>query len=416
MTVSSSTNKFRYEGNGSTDTFAFTGRIFSASDLKVEIITRATDALVETLTLTTDYTVTINGPESASVQITNALKIPSSLQDVQLRRDLAQTQTVDLPTGTVFPASSVENALDKMAALVQDLSEEVDRCVKISVTSSDDPPDALEVIDAADDAADSAAAAAASAAAAAASAAGVDLPALGAANTVLKVNSGGTAAEYGKIAAANITDGTITPTQAAIASQAEAEAGSINTKFMTPQRTAQAIAALTSTDYEYVSSATASASATLDFTGLAAGYDYIWVLDAILPATDDVQLYIRTSTNNGSSYDAGASDYEYGGARFRTGTTAQSSTGDTNIVCADNIGNGAQEGLSGTITIYTPNASGRSRIDWKLSWGEYSGNQTEHSIGGGSRISTTAINAVRFLMSSGNITSGTIRMYRRKTS
>lgn len=404
MTVSSSTNKFRYEGNGSTDTFAFTGRIFSAADLKVEIITRATDALVETLTLTTDYTVTINGDESASVQITNALKIPSSLQDVQLRRDLAQTQTVDLPTGTVFPASSVENALDKMAALVQDLSEEVDRCVKISVTSSDDPPSALEVIDAADDAADSAAAAAASAVAAAASAAGVDLPALGAANTVMKVNSGGTELEYGKIAAANIVDGTITPTQADIASQAEAEAGSISTKFMTPQRTAQAIAALTSTDYEYVSSATASTSTSLDFTGLAAGYDYIFVLDALRPATDGVYLWIRTSTNNGSSYDAAASDYEV----YTGGEGAQ-------IEGANTIGNAADEFYSGVLTLINPGGTTE-----KVFTGHSSGKGTTGalnvSLEGGIRKSATAVNAVRFLMSSGNITSGTIRMYRRKTS
>lgn len=67
-------------------------------------------------------------------------------------------------------------------------------------------------------------------------AASVNLPALGAANTVLKVNAGGTDQEYGKVAAAN----------ADIASQGEAEAGTDTTKLMTPQRTAQAIAALVS--------------------------------------------------------------------------------------------------------------------------------------------------------------------------
>ena len=83
MTTSSSVNKFRYEGNGVTDTFAFTGRIFASGDLIVEIITRATDALVETLTETTDYTVTINSAESASVTV-GAGKIPSATQDILL--------------------------------------------------------------------------------------------------------------------------------------------------------------------------------------------------------------------------------------------------------------------------------------------------------------------------------------------
>jgi hypothetical protein len=152
MTVSSSTNKFRYEGNGVTDTFAFTGRIFSAADLVVEIITRATDAIVETLTMTTDYTVTINGEESSSVVVV-AGKIPSSTQDIQVRRVLAKTQTVDLPTGTVFSAASVENALDKTTALVQDLAEEVARSVKVpanftvtTLTLTDVPADGYGLV------------------------------------------------------------------------------------------------------------------------------------------------------------------------------------------------------------------------------------------------------------------------------
>jgi len=136
MTIASSTNKFRYEGNGSTSEFAFTGRLFNASDVVVEIITRETDALVETLVEDTDYTMTINGPENGNVQIINASKIPSSLQDIQIRRSLAKTQTVDLPTGTRFPAQAVENALDKVVAITQDLSEEVGRSVKLPVTSS----------------------------------------------------------------------------------------------------------------------------------------------------------------------------------------------------------------------------------------------------------------------------------------
>ena len=135
MTTTNAPNKFRYEGNGATDTFAFTGRIFSADDLVVEIILRADDTLVGTLVLTTDYTITINGPSSASVTVT-APNIPSTLQDIQLRRVLDRSQSLRLPTGTVFPAVSVETALDKATALIQDMQEELDRAVKLSPTSS----------------------------------------------------------------------------------------------------------------------------------------------------------------------------------------------------------------------------------------------------------------------------------------
>lgn len=140
MSVSSDNNKNRYQGNGVTTAFAFVGRIFSTADLKVDIITRATDVVVETLTLTTHYTVTINGPESATVTITAPAKIPSASQDILIRRDLAQTQTVDLPTGTRFPAVAVENALDKTTALVQDLSEKIDRTLQVPVSFSGTVP------------------------------------------------------------------------------------------------------------------------------------------------------------------------------------------------------------------------------------------------------------------------------------
>lgn len=134
MTVSTDLNNARYEGNGVTDTFAFNGRIFSTADLAVDIITRATDALVETLT-GSDYTVTIIGPESVSVQV-SAGKIPTGSQDILIRRSLGYTQPLRLPTGTVFPAVDVENGLDRNVAQMQDIAADIGRAIKLPVTSS----------------------------------------------------------------------------------------------------------------------------------------------------------------------------------------------------------------------------------------------------------------------------------------
>jgi hypothetical protein len=64
------------------------------------------------------------------------------------------------------------------------------------------------------------------------------LPALGSADTVLQVNAGGDGLEYGKVAFANVDAG-------AVANETEAQAGTATDKLMTPQRTAQAISALT---------------------------------------------------------------------------------------------------------------------------------------------------------------------------
>ena len=136
MTTSDNNRSFRYQGNGVSDTFSFPARIFTSNDVVVEIITRATDAFVETLTISTDYSVTIIDEENASFQITNASKVPSSTQDIQLRSSLSKVQTVDLPTGTVFPAKSVEDALDRVTVIVQEVSGDIDRSIKLPATSS----------------------------------------------------------------------------------------------------------------------------------------------------------------------------------------------------------------------------------------------------------------------------------------
>lgn len=135
MTITATDNKFRYLGNGVTDTFSFPARVYSVNDLIVEIITRADDTLEEILTITTHYSVTLNNDGTADVQVVSG-KIPSNTQDIQLRRALTKVQTLELPTGTTFPAKSVENQLDRAVSLIQDMQEQVDRAMKLPPQSS----------------------------------------------------------------------------------------------------------------------------------------------------------------------------------------------------------------------------------------------------------------------------------------
>lgn len=125
MTVSTNISSVRYEGNGVTDTFSFNGRIFTNSDLSVDIITRTTDAVVETLA-PSDYTVSLVSSESAEIVIVGP-KIPSSSQDILIYRNISINQSLRLPTGTVFPASDVESALDRLTTIIQDSQDDGSR-------------------------------------------------------------------------------------------------------------------------------------------------------------------------------------------------------------------------------------------------------------------------------------------------
>ena len=169
-------------------------------------------------------------------------------------------------------------------------------------------------------------------------------------------------------------------------------------------------------------SQSASASSSLDFTSLISStYDrYTLIGKDLRPATDNVRLIFRTSTNNGASYDSSASNYAYYSSAIQLSSTTTadvSSQGDTSITInsassgPSYIGNAAADGISFILTLINPLGTSRNKhIEWS---GSFHGITTQliGFRGMGSRLSTADIDAVRFLMSSGNITSGEIDMY-----
>ena len=134
MTVSSTTVKNSYSGNGSTTEFAYTFKIFADSDLQV--IIRSAAGTETTKTLTTHYTVAGAGDTSGGSITFTAGNIPTATQTVLVRREVPQTQAIDYIANDPFPAESHEEGLDRSAMNVQQLQEEVDRSIKLSRTNT----------------------------------------------------------------------------------------------------------------------------------------------------------------------------------------------------------------------------------------------------------------------------------------
>jgi len=128
-----------------------------------------------------------------------------------------------------------------------------------------------------------------------------------------------------------------------------------------------------------------------------------------------VLLYLRTSTNNGSSFDSGASDYAWNLIESNAGgIAAEGDSADSQIILAgssdDELGTGSNEIFSGRLWIFKPSASDYTKI---CSIGSYT-DQKVYQVTtntGGARLSTTAVNAIQLLMSSGNIATGNFRLY-----
>ena len=134
MTVSSTTVKNSYSGNGSNDTFVYGFKIFAASDLQV--IIRSSTGTETTKTLTTDYTLTGVGTASGGNVVFEASDIPTATETVVLIRAVPQTQAIDYIANDPFPAETHEEGLDRATMTTQQMQEELDRSFKVSRTNT----------------------------------------------------------------------------------------------------------------------------------------------------------------------------------------------------------------------------------------------------------------------------------------
>jgi hypothetical protein len=156
-----------------------------------------------------------------------------------------------------------------------------------------------------------------------------------------------------------------------------------------------------------ISSQTASSSASISFTGLTAYPIYFVTIQQAVPATNAQFMLMQMSSNNGSSwvtsgYLAGCTYFNYNGS---TGANQSNSSG---WALSDVMSNSTGY-LSASFYIYGANVAINPNISGTCSFYN-SGNRYVFGIVGGVGGST-GLNAINFLMSSGNISSGIFTLY-----
>ena len=157
------------------------------------------------------------------------------------------------------------------------------------------------------------------------------------------------------------------------------------------------------------SSGELSSAASASFTGFDANkYDnYVFYLNYVKPATDDVVFFAHASTNGGSGYDTTNGNYHMNGAVDTTGF---------NFNHQIPAGNDTNEfGLSGTFLVKKPHASAytsaHSEVSVRYTNGiHYNGSSTAN-YENSEYLSTSEVNAIQFKFASGNIASGEITMF-----
>lgn len=149
--------------------------------------------------------------------------------------------------------------------------------------------------------------------------------------------------------------------------------------------------------------------------------EYVIVLTDMVPVTDDDYLFLQVGTGATPTWATGASNYAYGGQMLGLagvavpfGSTADAAINTlialTRPAGTWGVGNGATEGVAGQIRIHGPAGARLKTVDWTLSAIGIDG-FNRHTTGAGWYGAGTAITSVRVAFSSGNITSGSARLY-----
>lgn len=189
-------------------------------------------------------------------------------------------------------------------------------------------------------------------------------------------------------------------------------ASNSDTKAPTQQSTKAYVDNATAQDVVLLETQTASSSATIDFTSLSTDYrTFKIVYDSVVPATDGSQLYIRTSTDGGSTFDNGSSDYQY--VRHLAVTTSSSAFAATTthiVATGGGVGSGTGESANGEVTLFNPSGTSYTYIQATASYMDNLG-RPDWSSTAGFRAASEDVDAIQFLFASGNIASGTFKLY-----
>ena len=169
-----------------------------------------------------------------------------------------------------------------------------------------------------------------------------------------------------------------------------------------------------------ISEQTASSSATINFTsGIDSTYkEYIFVGIDVHPASDDTFLACNFSADSGSNYNVAKTTAHLrvrhdengnnGSIDYLTNQDLANSTSDVRLTF---VGNDNDQSTSFKLQLFDPSSTTFVKHFLADGTGNEEANRLYRSIVAGYCNTTSAIDAVQFKMASGNIDSGTFKLY-----
>jgi len=169
-----------------------------------------------------------------------------------------------------------------------------------------------------------------------------------------------------------------------------------------------------------ISTSTASSSATIDFTsGIDSTYkEYIFKFINIHPATDNAELQFQADTGTNTNYNQTITSTHFRSRHDEADSTATLqylTSGDqaqgTSFQRITDCGNDNDQNINGTLHIFDPSDTTFVKHFLIITSADDYRSEANQRFTAGYFNTTTALTRVRFKFDSGNIDSGTIKLY-----
>ena len=176
-----------------------------------------------------------------------------------------------------------------------------------------------------------------------------------------------------------------------------------------------------------IKSITVSGSASVSFVNGASGvvldntYDtYVFKFISIHPSVDGVTFSFQGSTNTGSAYGVTTTNtyfnayHSEGGAaaiNYESASDIAQGTGEIALIREDKLSADADHSGNGILTLYNPSSTTFVKHYISRTHANHAAEYSMDSYIGGYFNTTSAIDAIRFSVNSGNIAEGIIKLY-----
>lgn len=170
--------------------------------------------------------------------------------------------------------------------------------------------------------------------------------------------------------------------------------------------------------WQLLTTYTISNNSSIDITSqIDSTYDqYVLVINSLVPATDSKTLEMLVSLDNGSTWETSVGDYDYMVRGFSSSGGGYSqftaNTDNMRISGLNSLGNNTGENYNAMIFILNPNDTSKYAVfRSEVTYVNNAGVGTFLEAVGSYMGAVGAIDAVRLIMDSGNLTSGTVKVY-----